>query len=107
MKSSRRTNWRQFNAHNFYGDLEDLDAATLEDVTAFFQEYYAPKNAAIAIVGDFEYDDALAMVEKHFSDISSSSESAALPDISEPRQENEKRASRLDPLATKPDLEPC
>lgn len=93
-------NW--FNAHNFYGDLEDLDAATLDDVTAFFQEYYAPKNAAIAIVGDFEYDEALALVEKHFSDISSPSETTERPDISEPRQEKEKRASRLDPLATKP-----
>ena len=47
-------NW--YNAHNFYGDLEDLDAASLEDVATFFQQYYAPNNAAIAIVGDFEYE---------------------------------------------------
>ena len=93
-------NW--YNAHNFYGDLEDLDAATLEDVADFFRQFYAPNNAAIAIVGDFEYDEALAMVEAHFSDIASSPEPIVLPDISEPRQEAEKRASRNDPLAPRP-----
>ena len=93
-------NW--FNAHNFYGDLDDLDAASLDDVADFFQQFYTPNNAAVVIVGDFDYDEALAMVEKHFGDIASSAEEIVLPDISEPRQEKEKRASRLDPLATKP-----
>ncbi len=93
-------NW--YNAHNFYGDLEDLDAATLEDVASFFQQYYAPNNAAVAIVGDFDYDEAMAFVEEHFSDIPRSAEEIVLPDISEPRQEEEKRASRLDPLAPRP-----
>lgn len=93
-------NW--YNAHNFYGDLEDLDAANLEDVADFFQQYYAPNNAALAIVGDFEYDEALAMVEKHFGDIARSPQPIELPDITEPRQEAEKRASRLDPLAPRP-----
>jgi len=93
-------NW--FNAHNFYGDLDDLDAASLDDVADFFQRFYAPNNAAVVIVGDFDYDEALAMVEEHFGDIASSPEEIVLPDISEPRQEKEKRASRLDPLATKP-----
>ena len=37
------TNW--YNAHNFYGDLDDLDAATLGDVQQFFKTYYAPNNA--------------------------------------------------------------
>jgi predicted Zn-dependent peptidase len=93
-------NW--YNAHNFYGDLDDLDAASLEDVASFFQQFYAPNNAALAIVGDFEYDEALAMIEKHFGDISRSPEQITLPDISEPRQEAEKRASRIDPLAPRP-----
>lgn len=93
-------NW--YNAHNFYGHLDDLDAATLDDVAGFFKQYYAPNNAAVAIVGDFDYDEALAMVEKYFGDIPRSPEPVVLPDISEPRQEAEKRASRLDPLATKP-----
>jgi predicted Zn-dependent peptidase len=93
-------NW--FNAHNFYGDLDDLDAATLDDVADFFQQFYSPNNAALVIVGDFDYDKALAMVEQYFADIPASEEEIVLPDISEPRQEKEKRASRLDPLATKP-----
>ena len=35
------TNW--YNAHNFYGDLADLEAATLDDVQKFFKTYYAPE----------------------------------------------------------------
>ena len=93
-------NWH--NAHNFYGDLDDLDAASLEDVADFFQRFYVPNNAAVVIVGDFDYDNALAMVEEYFGDIASSPQKIVLPDISEPRQEKAKRASRLDPQATKP-----
>jgi predicted Zn-dependent peptidase len=100
MPQHANENW--YNAHNFYGDLDDLDAATLDDVADFFQQYYAPNNAAIAIVGDFEYDEALAMVQEHFGDIPRSPQPIELPDISEPRQEAEKRASRVDPLAPRP-----
>ncbi len=77
-------NW--YNAHNFYGDLEDLDAATLDDVASFFQQYYAPNNAAVAIVGDFDYDEAMGFVEQYFGDIPRSAEEIVLPDISEPCQ---------------------
>src|SRR5436305_2094675 len=45
-------NW--YNAHNFYGDLADIEAAKLEQVKSFFKTYYAPNNAAVAIVGDSE-----------------------------------------------------
>jgi predicted Zn-dependent peptidase len=100
MPQHANENW--YNAHNFYGDLEDLDAATLEDVADFFRQFYAPNNAAIAIVGDFEYSEALAMVERYFGDIASSPDPVVLPDISEPRQEAEKRARRNDPLAPRP-----
>jgi zinc protease len=100
MPQYANTNW--YNAHNFYGELDDLDAASLDDVADFFSKYYAPNNAALAIVGDFEYADALAMVREHFGDIRPSPEPVELPDISEPRQEEQKAASRLDPLATRP-----
>jgi len=93
-------NW--YNAHNFYGDLDDLDAASLEDVASFFQQFYAPNNAALAIVGDFEPAEALAMVEKYFAGIPRSPKPITLPDIAEPRQEAPKRASRSDPLAPRP-----
>ncbi len=45
-------NW--YNAHNFYGDLAHLDAATLEDVQSFFRTYYAPNNAVLVVTGDFD-----------------------------------------------------
>lgn len=93
-------NW--YNAHNFYGDLNDLDAANLADVADFFSRYYAPNNAAIAIVGDFDPAEALAMVKKYFGDIPASAEPIVLPDISEPRQEAEKTETMTDKLATRP-----
>ena len=42
------------NAHNFYGDFKDLDAAKIEDVQKFYEQYYAPNNAVLAIVGDLK-----------------------------------------------------
>jgi len=51
MPQYANTNW--FNSHNFYGDLKDLDSATLEDVSKFFKTFYAPNNAALVVVGDF------------------------------------------------------
>lgn len=93
------TNW--YNSHNFYGDLEDLDAANLEDVAAFFKTYYAPNNAAIAVVGDFEITEAKGWIEKYFGGIPSV-ELPAKPDISEPVQSEEKRFVKDDALANKP-----
>src|SRR6188508_2389999 len=93
------TNW--FNAHNFYGDLEHLDAATLADVQQFFKTYYAPNNAVLVVSGDIDTKQTLAWVRKYFSGIPAS-KLPPEPDISEPRQEKEKRANREDPLATRP-----
>ena len=101
MPQYANTNW--YNAHNFYGDLEHLDAATLADVKAFFETYYAPNNAAIAIVGDIDTKEALAMVEKYFGSIPSQKQPPK-PDISEPRQEKEKRFTKKDTLALRPAL---
>ena len=92
-------NW--YNAHNFYGDLEDLDAATLEDVQSFFDTYYSPNNAAIAVVGDFENEDAKKWIEQYFADIPAA-EIPALPDVSEKPQKAEKRFEKEDKLANKP-----
>jgi len=95
------TNW--YNSHNFYGDLKDLDAATLEDVSKFFKTYYAPNNAVLVVVGDFEPAQAKAWVHKYFDDVPPSALPAKL-DISEPKQDKEKRASKDDKLATRPAL---
>lgn len=48
------------------GSMEDLSAASEEDVKSFFRLYYAPNNAFLAIVGDFEAAQAKAWVEKYF-----------------------------------------
>ena len=95
------TNW--YNAHNFYGDLKDLDAATLDDVKKFFTTYYAPNNAALVVVGDFDSAQTKGWIDKYFSRIPATKR-PPVPDVSEPRQEKEKRASKPDPLATQPAL---
>ena len=95
------TNWH--NAHNFYGDLKDLEAATLTDVQDFFKTYYAPGNAVLVVVGDFEEAQAKAFVEKYFAGIAGP-RPGAQPDLSEPRQTEQKRFTKKDALATKPAL---
>jgi predicted Zn-dependent peptidase len=94
-------NW--YNAHNFYGDLEDLDAATLEDVQQFFKTSYSPNNAVVVVVGDMVPSEALELVEKYFGGIEPATIPAS-PDLAEPRQEQEKRFSKDDRLATRPAL---
>src|SRR6202451_1710043 len=95
------TNW--YNSHNFYGELKDIEAAKLEEVQKLFKTYYAPNNAALAIVGDFEPDAAKAMVEKYFGPIAKS-DVPAVPDLAEPRQEKEITATQKDPSANRPAL---
>jgi predicted Zn-dependent peptidase len=94
-------NW--YNAHNFYGELSDLEAATLEDVQEFFDTFYAPNNAALVVVGDFDPTDARGWINQYFGPIPAGPEVPEF-DISEPRQEIEKRASKSDPLAPRPAL---
>ncbi|MGZ5444078.1 MAG: M16 family metallopeptidase [Thermoanaerobaculia bacterium] len=101
MPQYANTNW--YNAHNFYGDLSDLDAATLEDARTFFETYYAPNNAVLAVVGDFDPPSALAWVREYFGSIAAQPQPPRA-DISEPRQTEEKRASKTDEKATRPAL---
>ena len=101
MPQIANTNW--YNAHNFYGDLEHLDAATLKDVQDFFRTYYAPNNAVLVVTGDIDTAQTLAWIRKYFAAIPAATLPPA-PDISEPRQEKEKRSHREDPLANRPAL---
>ncbi len=81
-------NWP--NAHNFYGDFVDLDAATLDDVQRFFRTYYAPNNAVLLMIGDLDSSQALLLAKRYFEDIPS----GPLPpraDVSEPPQAEERR----------------
>jgi predicted Zn-dependent peptidase len=92
-------NWH--NAHNFYGDLADLEAATLEDVQKFFDTYYAPNNAVVVVAGHTTPGEAVRLVEKHFGGIPARPLPPA-PDISEPPQTEEKRLTQEDTLARTP-----
>jgi predicted Zn-dependent peptidase len=61
--------------HPYHGDvigsMVDLDAATVDDVKSFFRKWYAPSNATLAIVGDFDVAKAKALVEKYFGSLPS------------------------------------
>jgi predicted Zn-dependent peptidase len=60
-------NWP--NAHNFYGDFHDLDAATLADVQQFFRTYYSPSNAVLLMIGDVTPEEGRALAQRHFGNI--------------------------------------
>jgi zinc protease len=99
MPQHANTNW--YNAHNFYGDLEDLDAANLNDVQSFFKTYYAPNNAALAVVGDFQSAEAKKLIEKYFAAIPSA-QVPPPPDLKEPPQKEQKKVQLPDKLINKP-----
>ena len=51
------------------GSMEDLSAASLEDVKAFFRRYYVPNNASLVVSGNFDPKEARSLVEKYFGPI--------------------------------------
>ncbi|HET9039734.1 MAG TPA: insulinase family protein, partial [Gemmatimonadales bacterium] len=53
------------------GSMEDLDAAKLDDVKGWFQNYYGPANAVLVVAGDIDVATAKAKVERYFGDIPS------------------------------------
>jgi predicted Zn-dependent peptidase len=57
------------NAHNFYGDFKDLDAAKIGDVETFYKQYYSPNNAVLAVAGDVNPAEVFAKAEKYFGSI--------------------------------------
>ncbi|RIK09352.1 MAG: peptidase M16 [Acidobacteria bacterium] len=89
------------NAHNAYGEFDDLEAATLEEAAEFFNTYYAPANAVLAVAGDFEVATARRLVRKHFGGIETRPAPPAV-NAAEPLPDKERRSSRFDPLAPEP-----
>ena len=89
------------NAHSTIGSMEDLDAATVEDVQEFFRVYYAPNNAVLTICGDFDPAGARQLVEKYFASIPS--QPAPPPvDVSEPEEVASRAETYRDPFAQLP-----
>ena len=70
--------------HPTIGSMADLDAASVEDVSQFFRTWYAPNNAVLAIVGDFDPAQARAWAERYFGGIAANPDIPALPDMSLP-----------------------
>jgi len=60
------------------GELVDLQSATVDDVREFYDTYYGPNNATIVLAGDFETEEAKALIEKYFGEIKSRKEVAKL-----------------------------
>lgn len=89
------------NAHNAYGEFADLEAATLEEAAGFFETYYAPANAVLAVAGDFDVAAARRLVRKHFGGIESRPAPPTV-DASELIPKKERRLTRHDPLAPEP-----
>ena len=92
-------NWA--NAHNFYGDFADLDAAGLADVQSFFKSYYLPNNAVLLILGDVKADEGLALAGKYFADIPAGPP-PPFADPAEPPQNEERRGQVEEKFGTLP-----
>ena len=83
------------------GSLEDLQAATMEDVKGFFRRYYVPQNTVLVLSGDFDEKQARAWVEKYFGPIAKGTEALNRPTNAMPKLDKEIRVSFEDavPLA--------
>ncbi|HEY8224788.1 MAG TPA: pitrilysin family protein [Pyrinomonadaceae bacterium] len=84
--------------HTTIGSMEDLNAASVEDVASFFKMYYAPNNAVLTLVGDFKTAEALAKIKTNFEGIARQPNPPAV-DMTEPEQKAERRANLDDTLA--------
>ncbi|HEX5873090.1 MAG TPA: pitrilysin family protein [Pyrinomonadaceae bacterium] len=84
--------------HSVIGSMEDLSAATVDDVAEFFKMYYAPNNAVLVLVGDFKTDEALAKIRASFESIPRQPNPPDV-DMAEPAQKAERRDSLEDMLA--------
>jgi predicted Zn-dependent peptidase len=64
--------------------MEDLSAASLDDVEAFFRTYYTPDNAVLSVAGDFEADEARTLINEYFGRIPRGSGKPPLPPMDLP-----------------------
>ena len=90
--------------HSVIGSMADLNAASVDDVLAFFKMYYAPNNAVVGIVGDIDTKTTLAKMEKYFGAIPKQPAPPQV-DMSEPPQTEERRLTLEDALARLPRLD--
>lgn len=87
--------------HSVVGSMEDLNAASIDDVKNFFRIYYAPNNVVMVLAGDLDPKETLAKVKKYFGDIPR--QPAPPPvDMREPEHDKERRKTMEDSLARLP-----
>ena len=84
--------------HSVIGSMDDLNAASVEDVASFFKTYYAPNNAVLAIVGDVDTKSTIEKVRRAFETIPSQVPPPKV-DLNEPKQASERRQQLDDALA--------
>jgi predicted Zn-dependent peptidase len=70
--------------HPTIGSMEDLDAASLDDVKEFFATYYAPNNAVLSVVGDVDHDQVRGWADRYFGPIPANPSIPPLADLSLP-----------------------
>src|SRR6266566_1976093 len=92
-------NWQS--SHSLIGSFEDLNAASVADVTKFFKTYYAPNNAILCIVGDIRVPEAKKLIEGYFGDIPAQPQPPH-PDLSEPEKFTPRNQVYKDALAGVP-----
>jgi predicted Zn-dependent peptidase len=88
-------------SHSTIGDMQDLVNAPLEAVQEFFRQHYAPNNAIVSIAGDFDQNEALALVRRHFGDMERRQVPAYEPPEIQP-QTAERTDTMIDPIAELP-----
>jgi predicted Zn-dependent peptidase len=79
--------------HATIGSMQDLEAASVEDVRDFYRTYYVPSNATLALVGDFESSQALALVTQYLGRVPKADHDVPRDIPTEPAQTREKRAT--------------
>ena len=89
--------------HTVIGTMDDLNAATAQDVIDFYRQYYVPNNATIVLAGDITVEQAKKFANEYFADIKTGNRIADLPPPpAVPRTDGERRQTLEDKLASVP-----
>lgn len=83
--------------HPVIGSMTDLNAATIDDVQEFYKTYYVPENATMMIVGDFEPDTAISLVNQYFGPVPKASQPVPRDIPQEPKHTKERRVNLEQP----------
>lgn len=84
------------------GSIEELDAATIDDVRAFHRTFYRPDNAVLIIAGDFDADQANGWIDKYFASIAKPELAIPRVSVEEPARGDEKRVEEYAPNVALP-----